>query len=100
MSSHLTTRSVQMYKKRLKVWDSSKQVQGAEKEQDLAKILHNNEPVTDEHGAIRHEIVRYAKSCIKSGVLYSHHLRRILKRNTVVPRYRNIYKALRSWCHA
>mgnify|MGYP003624107949 CR=1 FL=1 len=89
-----------MYKKRLKVWDSSKQVQGAEKEQDLAKILHNNEPVTDEHGAIRHEIVRYAKSCIKSGVLYSHHLRRILKRNTVVPRYRNIYKALRSWCHA
>jgi hypothetical protein len=75
-----------MYKKRLKVWDFSKRVKGAEKERVLAKILHINEPVTDEHGPIRHDkLVRYAKSRIKPGVLDSHHLRRILKRTSGTP---------------
>jgi hypothetical protein len=53
-------------------------VKAAKKERALAKILNNN------------KLVRYAKSRIKSGGLDSHHLRRVLKRNTVVPRYRNI----------
>lgn len=78
----LTTRRVQMYKKRLRSWGMSKNVKAQEKEKAMVTFLYNSEDVTGSSNVRYDKLVRYAKSHSKRRTSSSHTLNQFIRDRT------------------